>query len=181
MTKKTNTTPLQAARQYAAAHPEFEGEVRVTMWRPRGRGGRRGYTRQTSRVWVTGGRAALIKSLWRKNGPCQACGQIVLEPLLVDAYRRDERAGQPLSPADRAAHSWVYPADTPCVYADWCGVPGACPTCIESLGLETIPEPFQRWERDEPRPIICAPAEFVAPNLRLPVVSIDLTKSETDE
>lgn len=181
---KSKVTPLQAARAWAAEHPDFEGEVRVTTTRTRA-GGRWGWrsstpTQQTSRVWVAGGRAALNKSLRGKNGPCYACGQIVLEPVLRDAYRRDERAGQPIGAADRAAtNEWVYPADTPCFYADWCGVREICPTCIESLGLEAILKPFQNWKHGEPRPIICEPAEFVAPNRKPLVVHIDLTKSET--
>lgn len=174
---KDKMTPLQAARRYAAEHPEFEGEVDVTTLRPKGRGGRLGLTRQTNRVWVAGGRAALHKSLWNTdagNGYCRSCGRVYTDPVLVQAYRRDERAGQPLSDADRAARAWT--ANEVCVYDAWCGAREICPTCVAALGLEPMPEPFTSFYKNgEPRPVICRPPEFVATAPRPQVVAIDLT------
>lgn len=175
MTTKDKITPLQAARQYAAEHPGFEGEVNVIALRWRNH--QRGEQPQTSRVWVAGGRAALIKSLHAKNGPCRACGRVILDPVLVNAYRRDERAGQPLGEADLAHWKRYSSDDTQYVYDYLCYVRDVCPACEEALGLGPYPK-----ERPNDWPpegsafkCMCEPAGFVASDRRPPVVEIDLT------
>lgn len=185
MTTKTKDkiTPLQSARAYAEAHPEFEGEVRVTTLRERP-GGRWGWkssspTQQTSRVRVAGGRAALITILRGKNGPCRACGRVILEPVLTDAYRRDERAGQPLVGADLERWKRYESDHGRYVYDYLCRVCDVCPACVEALGLG--PYPNERRNDWPPKydgwKCMCAPAGFVACDRRPPVVTIDLTKS----
>lgn len=80
-------TPLQAARAYAAEHPEWEGEL-VVKSRRKSRAGR---TEQYNRAWVRDGRAALIQTTWiggRINGQCVACGHVFPEAVLGEALRR---------------------------------------------------------------------------------------------
>ena len=190
MTKKDKVTPLQAARAYAAEHPEFEGAIDVTVLRPKGRGGW-GTTKNTARVWAREGKAALSKhprrsfSIWMWNGHCQACGRVHLEPVLGQVYRDDERAGQPLGPenADKRdyferqwAHYWNTwgEARREPVYAPRCSIYGVCAACATSLGMEDE----ARWPRAlEVNELECAPAGFVA-KPEPPVVVIDLTKRE---
>lgn len=184
MTKNNAITPLQAARAYAAEHPDFEGEVRVTTMRERA-GGRWGWkstgrTQYTARVWVADGRAALVKSLHAKNGPCRACGRIVLEPVLRDVYRLDERAGQPLVGADLDRWKRHSSDNRHYVYDFLCRVRGVCPACAEALGLG--PYPNERrfdWSPNHGGwKCMCEPAGFAASDRKPPVVTIDLTKSE---
>lgn len=185
MTKKNATTPLQAARAYAEAHPEFEGEVRVITTRARA-GGCWGYkstdrTQHTHRAWVVGGRAALIKILRGTNGPCRACGRIVLEPVLRDAYRLDERAGQPLVGADLDQWKQYSSDNRHYVYDFLCRVCDVCPACVEALGLGPYPKERRLdWPPSHDGwKCMCQPAGFVASDRRPAVVTIDLTKSET--
>ena len=173
---KDKLTPLQAARQYAAEYPDFEGEVNVISLRSKSR--RRGHTQQTSRVWVAGGRAALIKSLRGKNGPCRACGRIVLDPVLVDAFRRDERAGQPLGETDLARWKQFSSDTTQYVYDHVCCVHDVCPACVESLGLGPyLKQPLPDWRQGSGFKCVCEPAGFVAYDRRPPMVEIDLSRT----
>ena len=176
MTKKDKLTPLQAARQYAEAHPDFEGEVNVISLRSKSR--RRGQTRQINRVWVTGGRAALIKILGGKNGPCRACGRIVLDPVLINAYRRDERAGQPLGETDLARWKQFSSDTTQYVYDHVCCVHDVCPACVESLGLGPyLKQPLPDWRQGSGFKCVCEPTGFVAYDRRPPMVEIDLSRT----
>lgn len=189
---KDKVTPLQAARTWLAAHPEYEGAIDVTVWRPKGRGGW-GRTRQTYRVWASGGRSALSKrqrldqptSVW--NGHCVVCGRVYLAPVIALVYRDDERAGQPLGPENDvqrvdytrrwAGYMNTYhgPARADAVYAPRCSIYGACRDCAERLGMELE----ARWGRAlEPNEIECEPAGFVPATCR--VVEIDLTRENEE-
>lgn len=194
MTKKTNaTTPLQAARAYAEAHPEFEGKIEVDVLRPKGKGGW-GVMRQAVTAWVAGGKAVLSKSqrldllIWVRNGHCAACGRVWLEPALATVYRADERAGQPLGLENADERDWfrrqwganlsfLEESKREPVYAPYCRLSDVCVTCAAALGMEL--EPRAPWDRRESNEIVCEPAGFV-PKPAPAVVRIDLTKkSET--
>ena len=186
MTKRDSTTPLQAARQYAEAHPEFEGRVEVTVLRPKGRGGW-GVTRTTTTAWARDGKAAVSRSLrvgnveaWSWNGQCVACGRVHLEPVLARVYRYDERVGRPLGPENAAkrdeferGRAWYEKERGEPVYAPRCSIYGVCPTCAEALWMA----PPASWPgalgRNE---VECAPAGFV-PKPAPPMVEIDLSRT----
>lgn len=192
MTKKTNTTPLQVARQYAAAHPEFEGKIEVNVMRPKGKGGW-GVMRQTVTAWAREGKAVLSRRerldvlIWAHNGHCAACGRVYLEPALATVYRADERAGQPLGPenadeADRFRRQWgailssLEESRREPVYAKYCSLYNVCVTCAAAVGMELAPR--VSWDRGGVNEIVCEPRRF-ASKPAPPVVTIDLTKSET--
>lgn len=185
MTRKDKVTPLQAARQYAAEHPEFEGAIDVTVLRPKGRDGW-GVARNTVRAWARDGRAALrtsARKVYEWNGYCRTCGRVYLEPVIGTAYRDDERAGQPLGPEDddereRFAHAWLRYESTfgkswgEPVYAQRCEVLDICADCMTSLGMTREDPHYRPLARNE---IVCKPAGFVA-RPEPPVVVIDLTR-----
>lgn len=193
MTKKDAITPLQAARAYAEAHPEFEGKIEVDVLRPKGKGGW-GVMRQTVTAWAREGKAVLSRRerldvlIWTHNGHCAACGRVYLEPALATVYRADERAGQPLGPenadeGDRFRRQWganlsfLEESRREPVYAKYCSLYNVCVTCAAALGMELAPR--VSWDRRESNEIVCEPAGFV-PKPAPAVVRIDLTKkSET--
>jgi hypothetical protein len=199
MTKKDKTTPLQAARAYAAEHPEFEGRIEVTVLRPKGRGGW-GVMKQSVTAWARDGQAALARrvriydeqtrrKVWGPwNGHCSVCGRVYLLPALDYVYRADERAGQPLGPEDveereRFVRQWGSYLPTlkeqgkgEPVYAQLCSINNVCATCAQALGMSAS----TRWPRArETNEIECRPTGF-APKPAPPVVYIDLTKRETE-
>lgn len=192
MTKKDKVTPLQAARAYAAEHPEYEGKIEVVVLRPKGRGGW-GVTRNTSTAWARDGQVSLSKHCGHPiypswNGHCVACGRIFLKPELTAVWRNDERAGQPLGPENdkergEYERQWAgfYRETAPePVYAPRCTLYGVCIQCRVALSMEPERDEGRRLRSLETNEIECRPAGFVPPPAP-PVVVIDLTKSQASE
>lgn len=182
-------TPLQAARAYAAEHPEFEGKIKVTVIRPKGRGGW-GTMKQTVTAYARGGQAALSKHRGHpiypsRNGQCQACGRVFLTTWLTKAWRDDERAGQSLGLDNEhergeyerqwAKHYSVYGDTLPePVYAPRCVIYSVCIDCRVALGMEPERDEGRSVRQREFNEIVCPPAGFT-PKPSSSVVEIDLT------
>lgn len=187
MTKKNAMTPLQAARQYAEAHPDFEGNIILATLRPKGRGGWKGLVRTRVVALAREGEAVLKKEvrgrrLW--NGRCYACGRIFLEPVLQDVYGADARHGQPVTPKDDALYRYVSHGGRPLVYGRLTEVRSVCPVCAQTLGEKYGLQPLAEWpgtpdESSDRCEIYAAPEGYFVALRPLPYIEIDLTKSET--